>query len=48
MSERHVNGDEEQPSIFTEVDVLPDAAATTASCERPRSETDPPDVSMNN
>ena len=46
MSERHVNRDEEQPSTTTRVDALPGAAATTASFERPISETNPPDVSM--
>ena len=48
MSERHVNGDEEQPSTITEVDALPGATADTASFQRPSSEIDPPDVSMDN
>ena len=48
MSERHVNGDEEQPSTITEVDALPGAIADTASFQRPNSEIDPPDVSMDN
>ena len=48
MSERHVNGDEEQPSTITEVDALPGAIADTASFQRPSSEIDPPDVSMDN
>ena len=48
MSERHVNGDKEQPSTITEVDALPGAIADTASFQRPSSEIDPPDVSMDN
>ena len=31
MSERHVDGDEEQPSTITEVDAWPGAIADTAS-----------------
>ena len=46
MSERHVNGDEDQPPTITEVDALPGSAASTTSSERPSSETDPPDVSV--
>ena len=48
VSERHVNGDEEPPPTTTKVDALPGAAASTVSFGRPSSETDPPDVSMNN
>ena len=48
MSERHVNGDEEQPSTINEVDAWPGAIADTASFQKPSSEIDPPDVPMDN
>ena len=48
LSESHVYGDEEQPSTITEDDALRGAAATTVSFERPSSEIEQPDVSLDN